>query len=56
MLSIVAARGSVASFIEVTGEFVGKDVDVVRSMAEECGTDLGALDNAVKVIDVAGRI
>lgn len=56
VLSIVAARGSVASFIEVTGEFVGKDVDVVRSMAEECGTDLGALDNAIKVIDVAGRI
>jgi 3-hydroxyisobutyrate dehydrogenase-like beta-hydroxyacid dehydrogenase len=56
VLNIVAARGSVASFIELTGEFVGKDVNVVRSIAEELGTDLGALDDAIKVIDVAGKL
>jgi 3-hydroxyisobutyrate dehydrogenase-like beta-hydroxyacid dehydrogenase len=55
-LNIVAARGAVASFIELTGEFVGKDVNVVRSMAEELGTGLGALDDAIKVIDVAGMV
>ena len=56
VLNIVAARGSVASFIEVTGEFVGKDVNVVRSIAEDLGTDLGALDEAIKVIHVAGKV
>jgi 3-hydroxyisobutyrate dehydrogenase-like beta-hydroxyacid dehydrogenase len=56
VLNIVAARGSVASFIELTGEFVGKDVNVVRSIAEELGTDLGALDDAIKIIDVAGKV
>lgn len=56
VLDIVGARGSIASFIEVTAEFVGKDVDVVRNMAEELGTELGALDAAIKAIDVAGKI
>ena len=56
LLDIVAARGSVASFIEATGDFVGKDVTVVRSIAEELGTDLGALEDAIKVINVAGKV
>jgi 3-hydroxyisobutyrate dehydrogenase-like beta-hydroxyacid dehydrogenase len=56
VLNIVAARGSVASFIEVAGEFVGKDVNVVRSMAAELGTDLGALDDAIKIIHAAGKV
>jgi 3-hydroxyisobutyrate dehydrogenase-like beta-hydroxyacid dehydrogenase len=56
VLNIVAARGSIASFIEVTGEFVGKDVEVVRSMVEELGADLGALDDALRGISVAGKI
>lgn len=56
VLDIVAARGSIASFIEVTGEFVGKDVDVVRGMVEKLGTDLGALDDAIKVISLAGKV
>jgi 3-hydroxyisobutyrate dehydrogenase-like beta-hydroxyacid dehydrogenase len=56
VLDIVAARGSVASFIEVAGEFVGKDVAVVRAIAEELGTDLGALDDVIKVIDLAGKV
>lgn len=51
VLGIVAARGSVASFIEVAGEFVGKDVAVVRGIAEDLGTDLGALDDVIKVVD-----
>jgi 3-hydroxyisobutyrate dehydrogenase-like beta-hydroxyacid dehydrogenase len=56
VLDIVAARGSVASFIEVAGEFVGKDVAVIRAIAEELGSDLGALDDAIKTIDVAGKV
>jgi 2-hydroxy-3-oxopropionate reductase len=52
VLDIVAAQGSVASFAEVTGEFVGKDVAVVRSIAEE----LGALDDVVNVIGVPGKV
>jgi 2-hydroxy-3-oxopropionate reductase len=50
VLEIVAAMGSVASFTEAVGEFVGKDVAVVRGTAAELDTDLGLLDN---VIDAA---
>jgi 3-hydroxyisobutyrate dehydrogenase-like beta-hydroxyacid dehydrogenase len=44
---IVGARGSVDAFIEMVGEFVGKDVDVVRKTAAELGTELGLLDDAI---------
>ena len=50
VLDIVAAGGSVASFIETAGEFVGKDVAVIRRIAAELGSDLGMLDD---VIDAA---
>ena len=50
VLDIVAAGGSVASFIETAGEFVGKDVAVIRRIAAELGSDLGTLDG---VIDAA---
>lgn len=50
VLEIVAAGGSVASFTETVGRFVGKDVAVVRRIATELGGDLGVLDN---VIDAA---
>ena len=50
VVDIVAAGGSVASFIETAGEFVGKDIAVVKSIAAELGSDLGALD---EVIDAA---
>lgn len=50
VLDIVAAGGSVASFIDMAGEFVGKDVAVVRSIAAELSSDLGVLDD---VIDTA---
>ena len=45
--SIVGARGSVDAFIDMVGEFVGKDVAVVRKIAAELGSDLGLLDDAI---------
>jgi hypothetical protein len=53
VLDIVAARGSVASFIDTAGEFVGKDIAVARSIAAELGSNLGVLDD---VIDTAIRV
>jgi 3-hydroxyisobutyrate dehydrogenase-like beta-hydroxyacid dehydrogenase len=45
--SIVGGRGSVDAFIEMVGEFVGKDVAVVRKTAAELGSDLGLLDDVI---------
>ena len=45
--SIVGAGGSVEVFIDRVGEFVGKDVAVVRKTAAELGSDLGLLDEAI---------
>jgi len=45
--SIVEARGSVAAFIDMVGEFIGKDVAVVRKSAAELGSDLGLLDDVI---------
>jgi 3-hydroxyisobutyrate dehydrogenase-like beta-hydroxyacid dehydrogenase len=56
VLNIAAARGSVTSFVDVAGEFVGKDVAVVRGIAEELGSDLGVLDDVINAIDVAGKV
>jgi 3-hydroxyisobutyrate dehydrogenase-like beta-hydroxyacid dehydrogenase len=56
VLDIVAARGSVAGFIEAAGEFVGKDVAVVRSIAEDLGSDLGALDDVIEILGARGRV
>jgi 3-hydroxyisobutyrate dehydrogenase-like beta-hydroxyacid dehydrogenase len=39
----VAARGSVGAFVGDTAEFIGKDVDVVRTVAAELGKGLGVL-------------
>jgi 3-hydroxyisobutyrate dehydrogenase-like beta-hydroxyacid dehydrogenase len=44
---IVGARGSVEAFIDTVGEFVGKDVAVVRKTAAELGGDLGLLDDVI---------
>ena len=55
VLDIVAASGSIASFIEVAGEFVDKDVAVVRNIAEELGSDLGALDNVINAVNIVGK-
>lgn len=46
----IAARGSVGGFVDGVGEFIGKDVAVVRAIAAELGSDLGLLDD---VIDTA---
>jgi|SoiMethySBSTD1v2_1073268.scaffolds.fasta_scaffold267207_2 3-hydroxyisobutyrate dehydrogenase-like beta-hydroxyacid dehydrogenase len=45
--SIVGARGSVDAFIDMVGEFIGKDVAVVRKSATELGSDLGLLDDVI---------
>jgi 3-hydroxyisobutyrate dehydrogenase-like beta-hydroxyacid dehydrogenase len=47
VLDIVSARGSVASFIETAGEFVGKDIAVIRHITAELGSDLGTLDSII---------
>jgi 3-hydroxyisobutyrate dehydrogenase-like beta-hydroxyacid dehydrogenase len=56
VLDIVAARGSVGSFVEVAGEFVAKDVAVVRGVAAELGSDLGALEQLIKAVGVGGKV
>jgi 3-hydroxyisobutyrate dehydrogenase-like beta-hydroxyacid dehydrogenase len=43
----IARAGSAAAFIAAVGEFIGKDVAVVRSTAAELGADLGRLDPLV---------
>lgn len=43
----VAGRGSVTSFVEAVGDFIGKDVAVVRAVAADLGGDLGLLDDAI---------
>ena len=50
VLDIVAARGSVASFLETAGEFVGKDVAVIRQIATDLGSDLGVLDEVIDAV------
>ncbi len=39
--------GSVQQFVESIGEFLGKDVAVIRAVAEETGNDLGVLDTLI---------
>ncbi|ART68975.1 6-phosphogluconate dehydrogenase [Mycobacterium dioxanotrophicus] len=46
-LSGIAATGSADAFISRVGEFIGKDVAVVRSTAADLDTDLGLLDTVV---------
>lgn len=45
--SIVGAAGSVETFVESVGEFIGKDVAVARKTVAELGSDLGLLDEAI---------
>lgn len=47
---IVGTRGSVRSFIDSVGEFLGKDVAVVREVAAETGADLGALEGLLDTV------
>jgi 3-hydroxyisobutyrate dehydrogenase-like beta-hydroxyacid dehydrogenase len=43
----VAMRGSVEAFRTSVGEFISKDVSVVRNTVAELGADLGVLDTAI---------
>lgn len=43
----IARAGSTEAFIAAVGEFIGKDVAVVRGTAAELGADLGRLDPLV---------
>lgn len=52
VLDIVAASGSVASFSQMAGQFVGKDMAVVRSVTAELGSDLGVLGNVITAAQV----
>ena len=52
---VAAAGGSVSSFIDTAGEFVGKDVAVIRGVAAELGSDLGVLDDAIDVAVTGAR-
>ncbi len=42
-LGNIARAGSAAAFIDAVGDFIGKDVAVVRETVAELGGDLGAL-------------
>lgn len=46
-LDNVARAGSTAAFVAAVGEFIGKDVDVIRQTVAELGTGLGTLDAVV---------
>lgn len=46
-LSMIAHAGSASTFISAVGEFIAKDVAVVRSTIAELGGDLGLLDALV---------
>lgn len=47
VLSMISSAGSADGFITRVGEFIGKDVAVVRSTVADLGGDLGALDPMV---------
>lgn len=46
-LDNVARAGSTAAFVAAVGEFIGKDVAVIRQTVADLGTDLGPLDAVV---------
>lgn len=52
VLNMVARAGSADGFIAAVGEFIGKDVAVVRQTASDLDTDLGKLEG---LIDAALR-
>jgi 3-hydroxyisobutyrate dehydrogenase-like beta-hydroxyacid dehydrogenase len=47
VLGMIASAGSADAFISAVGEFIGKDVDVVRRTVADLGADLGVLDAVV---------
>ncbi|MBJ7339681.1 MAG: NAD(P)-dependent oxidoreductase [Mycolicibacterium sp.] len=48
VLDMIASAGSAQAFIAAVGEFIGKDVAVVRRTVSELGGELGVLDAAVE--------
>jgi 3-hydroxyisobutyrate dehydrogenase len=48
VLNMIASAGSADAFISAVGEFIGKDVAVVRKTLAELGGDLGPLDAVVR--------
>ena len=46
-LASIASAGSAARFIAAVGDFIGKDVAVIRKTVAELGTDMGRLDDIV---------
>ena len=46
-LTSIAAVGSAAGFVAAVGEFIGKDIAVVRATVAQLGGDLGLLDDVV---------
>ncbi len=46
-LASIAATGSVSAFAAAVGEFIGKDVSVIRSTAADLGSELGLLSDVV---------
>ena len=46
-LSKIAAAGSATTFVNAVGDFIGKDVEVIRETLAELGTDLSPLDDIV---------
>lgn len=55
-LSSIAAVGSAAGFISAVGEFIGKDVAVVRATVAELDSDLGLLDDIVDNALSSGKV
>jgi 3-hydroxyisobutyrate dehydrogenase-like beta-hydroxyacid dehydrogenase len=47
VLGMIASAGSADAFISAVGEFIGKDVDVVRRTVADLGADLGVIDAVV---------
>jgi 3-hydroxyisobutyrate dehydrogenase-like beta-hydroxyacid dehydrogenase len=50
-LAGIAGSGSVAAFAAAVGEFVGKDVAVVRRVVADLGAELGPLEDAYRVLE-----
>jgi 3-hydroxyisobutyrate dehydrogenase-like beta-hydroxyacid dehydrogenase len=46
-LSGIASAGSAATFITAVGDFIGKDVEVIRKTMAELGSDMGVIDDIV---------
>jgi 3-hydroxyisobutyrate dehydrogenase-like beta-hydroxyacid dehydrogenase len=55
-LRAVAPAGSVAAFVCARGEFVDKDVEVIRHTVAGLGGDLGALDGAIDAMTAVGKV